>query len=165
MNLEYTIDNGTPELITGLTSDGSGNSSFVTSTLTEVNDGQLLQITGITITSETPNCTQAFSQEVILSVIPLPTATISSSNDPICAGDDVVFTLNGTSGSTVTYNINSGSNATVTLTGGTATITVSAATANQTLTLISVNVGSCSQTLSGSSEIIVNPLPEIGSFN
>lgn len=91
----------------------------------------------------------------------LPTASISSNNGPVCYGEDASFTLTGTSGATVTYNINGGSNATTVLTGGTSTVTVTGATADQTLNLVSITDGTCSQSLSGNSTVTVNALPSI----
>ena len=91
----------------------------------------------------------------------VPTVSISSTNGPLCYGDDASFTLTGTSGATVTYNINGASNTTTVLTGGTSIITVTGATANQTLNLVSITDGTCSQSLSGNSTIIVNVLPSI----
>lgn len=91
----------------------------------------------------------------------VPTVSISSTNGPLCYGEDVSFTLTGTSGATVTYNINGGSNTTTVLTGGTSTIAVTGATANQTLNLVSITDGTCSQNLSGNSIITVNALPSI----
>lgn len=102
------------------------------------------------------------TDNVWITVNPLPTATISSTNSPICAEEDAVFTLTGTSGAIVTYNINSGTNTTVTLTGGTATVTISGAAVQQTLTLVSEADANCSQTLSESTTITVNPLPDTG---
>jgi hypothetical protein len=99
-----------------------------------------------------------------LTITALPTAIISNDNGPLCAGDDAIFTLTGTSGATVSYKVNSGSNQTVTLTGVTATITISNAPDDQTLTLVSVTDGTCSQILSANATITVNPLPEIGNF-
>jgi PKD-like domain len=96
-----------------------------------------------------------------ITVNPLPAASITPNSGPICSGANATFTLTGTSGAVVTYNINGGSTATATLTGGTATVTVTAATANQTLNLVSINnpSTSCNQILSGSSTVSVNPLP------
>ena len=89
-----------------------------------------------------------------LIVNPSPTASISGNNGPIvCTSSDAIFNLTGTSGSIVTYNINGGASATVTLTGGTATVSISNVTMTQTLNLISVNYGSCSATLIDSSTI------------
>lgn len=88
----------------------------------------------------------------------LPSAAISSNNSPICSGSNAMFTISGTSGETVTYNIN-GANGTTNLVGGTAIITVNGANADQTLNLISVNDANCSQTLSGSSTVVVNQAP------
>ena len=98
---------------------------------------------------------------IIVTVNPLPTATVSATS-PICSGTDAVFTITGTAGDIVTYNINGGANQTVTIgAGGTATVTVTGATANQTLNLVSVSrpSTSCSQTLSGSATVTVNPKP------
>ncbi|MGL2988575.1 hypothetical protein ACSVH5_13415, partial [Flavobacterium sp. RSSA_27] len=67
-----------------------------------------------------------------ITVNPLPTASISSNNGPICSGANATFTLTGTSSAVVTYNINGGSNTTVTLTGGMANVTLTAVTSNQT---------------------------------
>ena len=141
----------------------SGNQNYY-------NNSQALSgtvITGPITTTQTiwiydANGTCSDEESFLVTVNPLPTATISSNNSPVCAGDDALFILTGTSGATVTYNINSGTNTNVTLTGGTATVTVSGATTNQTLTLISVINGTCSQSLSGSSTVTVNPLPATG---
>lgn len=69
-SLTYTINSGTPTQITGLTSSADGTSSFTTTTLSYSNDGQILQITGITITSASPNCASSFATNVTLSVWP-----------------------------------------------------------------------------------------------
>ena len=94
-----------------------------------------------------------------ITVCRLPTATISGTSGPICYGANATFTLSGTSGAIVTYNINNGSNAQVTLTGGTTMITITTPTSNQTLNLVSVTYGTCTQNLNNSVIVIVSSLP------
>ncbi|MBL7817615.1 MAG: hypothetical protein JNL70_21595 [Saprospiraceae bacterium] len=83
----------------------------------------------------------------------------------ICAGQNAVFTITGTDGTTVTYTIDGGANqittSTATLVGGTATVTLTGANTNQTLNLVSmVNpTTNCTQTLSGTATVIVNATP------
>ncbi len=102
-------------------------------------------------------CTSATSQ--LITEPPLPTASITSNNSPVCSGTNAVFTLSGTNGATVNYTINSGTNNTITLTGGTATITLNNVSTNQNLNLVSVTFGGCSQNLTASSVINVNQTP------
>lgn len=66
--LNYTINGISQTPITGLISNSSGNSSFNTPVLTNANNGQILRITGITITSLPTNCYKSLSTDVVLSV-------------------------------------------------------------------------------------------------
>lgn len=66
--LYYTINGGSSNTASGLTSSAPGTSSFNTIALSASNNGQNLQITGIKITNPTTNCTQSFTQNVALSV-------------------------------------------------------------------------------------------------
>jgi hypothetical protein len=93
-----------------------------------------------------------------ISVRSLPTASINAAFS-ICENEDANFTITGTSGATVTYNINGDTNTTVVLTGGLATVTIPAATTDQVLTLVSVTDANCTKTLSDNSTVTVNPLP------
>lgn len=111
-------------------------------------------------TCNTTNCASG-----TITVNPLPTANISGDNSPLCAGDDAVFNLTGTAGAVVTYKVNSGSEQTITLTGGMAILTINNVNSDQVLSLVSVTNGTCSQSLNTTSTITVNPIPEIGSFN
>ncbi len=91
-----------------------------------------------------------------------PTASIASNNGPVCAGSDATFTVSGTSGSTLTYTLTGQSgDQTLLLIGSNQTITASAATSNATLTLVSVANDNCSQILTGSSTVTVDPLPVV----
>jgi hypothetical protein len=94
-SLNYTIDGVAQTTKTGLYSDASGNSSFTTPTLSLANNGQTLQITGITITSETPNCSKIFSEEVTLSVNPLPTLSGATLAETVCEGASATINLSG----------------------------------------------------------------------
>jgi hypothetical protein len=112
-SLQYTINNVAQTPITGLTANASGASSFSTPALTNANNGQVLQITGITLTSVTPVCSRSFAQNVTLVVTPLPTLTGASQSSVVCNGSAATINLTGlTPGSTyaVGYTINGGPN-------------------------------------------------------
>lgn len=84
-----------------------------------------------------------------------------ANNGPICSGSDAVFTITGTPGDTVDYNINGASTQTATIGApGSVAITVTNAQQNQTLQLTHVFGGAsiCSDNLSLVSQINVNPL-------
>ncbi|MDX2359745.1 MAG: gliding motility-associated C-terminal domain-containing protein [Crocinitomicaceae bacterium] len=106
------------------------------------------------------------TDQVTVTVNPLPTATIAGTASA-CIGDPsmtVTFTgANGTAPYTFTYNLNGGANQTISSVGNTATITVGTGTAGTfNYNLVSVEDASstnCSQPQVGIATIIVNPLP------
>ena len=112
-------------------------------------------------------CSQAQAGNVTIIVNPLPTALVSGTTS-VCQNDvspKITFTgTGGTAPYTFTYNINGGSNTTVTSTAGNS-VTVSAPTGSSgsfVYTLVSVQDASattCSQLQSGSATVIVNPSP------
>jgi len=112
------------------------------------------------------NCTQVQTGSAIVTVSPLPTATISGTVT-VCQGatsPEVTFTgANGTAPYTFTYNINGGANTTVVSTGNTATVDASTTTDGTfSYNLVSVSDAStnaCSQTQTGSAVITINPSP------
>lgn len=67
-SLNYSINGDAQPVITGLVADETGASSFTTVNLDASNNGQTLQITGITITNPTTNCAQTFTKDVTMSV-------------------------------------------------------------------------------------------------
>ncbi|HYQ57299.1 MAG TPA: hypothetical protein VEP89_08105 [Draconibacterium sp.] len=130
----------------------------VTISAFNVQTNQTLNV--ISAQTESANCDLNLNSSV--TVNPLPTATISSTNGPVCEGEDASFTLNGTSSSAVTYNINGGGNETIILEGGSGVISFSNVTEDQTITLVSVSYGTCTTDLTETKTVAVNPLPATG---
>lgn len=112
-------------------------------------------------------CTQSQSGSATITVNPLPTATVSGTT-AVCKNDaspSITFTgADATPPYTFTYTLNSGTNQTVSTTGGNSvSINVPTNTASvYTYSLISVLDASstaCSQTQNGGATVTVNPLP------
>ncbi|MBM6498282.1 gliding motility-associated C-terminal domain-containing protein, partial [Flavobacterium macrobrachii] len=88
--------------------------------------------------SGTPSCTNPQTSSIPITVLPLPTASVTANPSTICENGTTTLTFTGTPNATVTYNINGGTNQTITLNAaGTATITVSP-TATGTINIVSV---------------------------
>ncbi|MGO4773864.1 beta strand repeat-containing protein, partial [Flavobacterium sp. W22_SRS_FK3] len=107
--INYTINGIAQTAITGVISNASGAGSFTTTALTIANNGQILQITGVTNTSATPNCTTSFARNVTLAVNSTPTLTGAVQSSTVCAGSGATITLSGllaSSTSTINYTIN-----------------------------------------------------------
>lgn len=121
--------------------------------------------------ASTTLCSQAQTGNAVVTVNPLPTASISGDIE-LCRNDpapDITFTGGaGTAPYTFTYNINGGPNQTVVSVGNTATVVAPTGTAGTFVyTLISVQDASatlCSQAQTGTATVIVNPLP-VSNFN
>lgn len=75
--------------------------------------------------------------------------TTVSGNGPICSGSDVIFTISGTPGESISYSGVVGVPASpITLDGsGSATVTVSGSLVSQTINLLTASNGSCSTNL------------------
>ena len=95
-----------------------------------------------------------------------PNPTIATLINPICSGDNAVFTIIGMANSTVSYTTDNGlTTQTVILDGsGQGTATVSAAMANTTIKLTSIDYGSCTSPLTNSATVTINPTPAITSL-
>jgi gliding motility-associated-like protein len=117
-------------------------------------------------------CSQAQAGTAVITVNPLPTATISG-NSVVCVGSPnqtITFTgANGTAPYTFTYSANGGAAQTLTSTGSTATLSVPAVAAGTfSFDLISVQDASatgCSQLQAGNATVVVNPLPNVFAGN
>jgi gliding motility-associated-like protein len=112
-------------------------------------------------------CTQNQTGSAVVTVNPLPTASIAGNTTVCLNGTLPNITFTGSTGIapyTFTYNINNGANQTVTTTAGN-TVTVAAPTnavGSFTYNLVSVKDGTgtaCTQNQSGSVTVVVNDLP------
>ncbi|MFT5778077.1 MAG: gliding motility-associated-like protein, partial [Crocinitomicaceae bacterium] len=88
-----------------------------------------------------------------------PDASVTA-NGPICSGDSAVFTLVGHDGATVIYNYG-GLDSTIVLTSDTVIITVLNVTATLTMTLVSIDDGTCFTTLATGATVVVLPVPGV----
>ena len=154
----YTVNGGGNQTIT---LDGSGSATVSTGTLSTDATYALVSVE----TGGSPNCTNTASGTAIVTVNPLPTASISGSTT-ICSGSSATITFSGTPNATVTYTVNGGGNQTIALNGsGSATVSTGALSANATYALVSVETGgspNCTNTASGTAIVTVNALPTAG---
>src|SRR5690554_1130190 len=155
----YSYNGGAPQTIV---STGNVATISVPTTTAGTLDYELLEVSDASATV----CSQVQTGNATVTVLPLPTATISG-DDIVCINSPepvVTFTgANGTAPYTFTYSLNGGPNQTITSTGNVATINVPT-TVNGTFsyTLVSVEDASaltCNQAQTGTVEVVVNPLP------
>ncbi len=151
----YNINGGPNQTIV---LNGSGTAT-ITNTYTVTTVFNLISVAS----SGTPSCSQPATGSITITVLPLPTVTISA-NQAICSGQQATVTFTGTPNATVTYNINGGPNQTIVLNAsGTATIT-NTYTVTTVFNLVSVSTTgtpSCSQPATGSITITVLPVPVV----
>ncbi len=159
----YTVDGGANQTIT---LDATGAASVTTAALTATTTYALVSVA----TAGTPSCSQPQAGTATITVLPLPTATISGTTD-VCqngAAPNITFTgANGTSPYTFTYTINGGTPQTVTTTAGNDSVTVSVPTATvgafvyDLVSVSSATTPSCSQSQTGSATVNVLALPTV----
>ncbi|MEO4006056.1 T9SS type B sorting domain-containing protein [Flavobacterium sp. CAU 1735] len=146
----YTIDGGSEQQVV-LDASGAGTISTTTA-----GTYGLVRVTS----SGTPVCSQAVSDSVTITVIPPPTATITSTTGAICSGEPAIITFTGTPLATVTYTVNGGLNQQVVLdASGTGTISTTTAGTYTLVRAITSGTPICSQDLIGSTTIMTGSLP------
>ncbi|MES2852414.1 MAG: LamG-like jellyroll fold domain-containing protein, partial [Bacteroidota bacterium] len=107
------------------------------------------------------------SDEMIITVLPTPTANISVTGaNPICNGSTSNITFTATPNTTLTYTVSgvAGSSTINIGASGTAALTTAALTSNTIYTLTSVSYSStptCIQTVSGTATVTVNTAPTV----
>ncbi len=102
--IEYSINDVSQPPVTGVVADGSGVATFTSADLTLTDDGKILKVADITITSATPNCSASFwaDNSCTVTVMVLPGAAGSITGDQIVSSGQ----------SNVSYSVSSVSNAT-----------------------------------------------------
>jgi gliding motility-associated-like protein len=137
----------------------SSNTAVATISNTGLVSGISAGTTTITYTNS-----NGCSQTATVTVNALPTAAISGAST-ICAGSNASFTITGTPNATVVYSNGTGNSNVVLNAAGTATVNTGVLNATTTYTLVSAQSAapaSCTNTLTGSVTITVNPNPVMG---
>ena len=147
----YTINAGANQTIT---LDASGNATLTTSALTVDTTYALVSVAAA--------CATSISGSAMITILPLPTATIVANT--ICTGNTGEVTFTGTPNADVTFT-DGITTQTITLNGsGAAVYTTPILVSNTTYTLVSVATTTapiCNQTLTGSATVIVNQQPVV----
>ena len=158
--ITYRIGTGTPATI-----DVAGNSTSTVSAPTGTAGTFNYNLLSV-IYQGTPACNTTISGSAIITVNPLPTASISGDNTVCQAAATPNITFTGAVGTrpyTFTYNINGGSNLTAITSASSNSVTVPAPTSTPgtyIYNLMSVSDNrSCSQLQSGSATVTVNSTP------
>ncbi|MBF6608913.1 MAG: gliding motility-associated C-terminal domain-containing protein [Flavobacterium sp.] len=150
----FTV-NGTTQTIT---LDASGSATY-TNAYTATTEIVLVEAT----TSGTPGCSQPQSGSTTITVIPVPTVSISGSST-VCPGGSSTITFTGTPNATVSYTVNGGPVVTIVLDGtGSATVTsvFNTTTVYEIVGITTAGVVLCDQPVSGTVTITVAPLPVV----
>jgi gliding motility-associated-like protein len=136
--------------------DASGNASVVVPSVTATT---VYTLTNVAVGT----CSQALSQSITVSMVAVPTASISASPLAVCSSQTSTINFSGTPNAIVTYKVNGGTNQTINLNAsGLASLTTPALTANSTYTLVSAAsavLNTCIANLNNAVTVTVNALP------
>ncbi len=164
-----TLSNGTANAIVTYTVNGGANqtlplNSSGSATIAIPNVTSTLVYDLVSVTSSGVNgCTQLLNQSFTISIVPLPTANLTASPLAVCSGQTSTLNFSGTPNAIVTYTENGGANQTITLnSAGAASIATAAITTATTYQLVNVALGgtsTCTQTVSDSVTLTINPTP------
>jgi gliding motility-associated-like protein len=157
----YNIDGGSNQ---NISLNSSGIAILATPNLTSNTTYTLASVTS----TGTNACLQTLGQNFTITLIALPTASITASPLSVCLGQTSILNFDGTPNALITYSQNGGSNQTVTLNAsGLATITTSSLNTDTTFQLVQASLSgtpTCNQLITGSATVSINPTP-IASFS
>ena len=148
----YTINAGSAQTIT---LDASGTATLTTASLT-------LDTTYSLVSVALGSCSQNQTGSALVSILPLPTATISANT--ICTGNSGTVSFTGTPNAEVTFTDGTIVQSITLNSLGLAVYTTPVLVSNTTYTLISVAISStpiCVQLQTGSATVIVNQPPVV----
>jgi gliding motility-associated-like protein len=151
--VSYTVNGGPVQTIL-LNASGTAT---ISNTFTATTVYNLLAVAS----QSTPSCSQPLTGSITITVVPLPTVTISA-NTTICSGESAVVTFSGTPNATVTYTVNGGPAQSIVLgASGSATVTgtYSTTTVFSLVSATTAGTPGCSQPQSGTVTITVIPPP------
>ena len=129
-NVFFTVDGGA---VQSVFLDSNGNATVTTPNLTS---GSTYTLTNI-VSSGANSCTQPLSQNFVISIAALPTASISTNPSSVCSGGSSTLNFSGTPNAIVSYSQNGATSQNVTLSAtGLASVTISNITTDTTFQLI-----------------------------
>ena len=154
--VHYTVDGGAQQTVV---LDASGNATITSPALTVNSTYCLVDV----VSNTTPACTQALTACATITILPLPTASITANT--VCEGTTGTVTITGTPNATVQYTVDGGANQSALIdASGTVTITSPVLASNSTYCLVDVTSNStpaCTTVVTACATIIVNPLPTV----
>ncbi|MBU2939452.1 T9SS type B sorting domain-containing protein [Lacinutrix sp. C3R15] len=164
----FTLE-GTPNAIITYTINGGAaqttnldNNGDATVNLGTMSTDQTIAVSQIE--SASSGCSLSITETETINVSPLPTLTSVTNNSPICENEDAIFTVNGTSDTTLTYTINGSAIQSILLDStGEAMIVLPSATENQILELVAITYSSttiCETPLNETQTIAVGTIPQ-----
>ncbi|MFM9986444.1 MAG: MopE-related protein [Flavobacteriales bacterium] len=143
--ITYDINSGTDLTIV---LDALGNATLSSGVITATTTFALISVSNGT-------CTYPASGSAQINLFTSPTATISGGT-ALCSGESAVITFTGTPWSVVSYNVDGGISEGILLgESGIATVGTGVVSADHTYNLESIDDGTCTATLSGSTTIDV----------
>ncbi len=151
---------GTPNTTLNITVNGAAQTVSIgaggtgTYTASSATVDQVVNLVSIT----NGTCTNAVTGTATVIVSPLLEATVAPVLTPICYNGTAQFTVTGPANGSVTLTVN-GVSQTVSLdASGNGTVTFNNATADVTASLVSVTDGTCTNNVTGSAVVVVEPL-------
>lgn len=159
---------GTPNATVTYTIDGGGATSVVLDatgsgvvTVAGVTTNTVIVLSDITISG----CSTALTNTATVLVNSIPVVTNLITNSPVCTGQDAVFTITGTPNSLITYTINGGAAANITLDGsGNGVVTITGVTSNSIMLLSNISLNGCSSAISNTATVIIDPVLAVTSL-
>ncbi|NUY80433.1 T9SS type B sorting domain-containing protein [Flavobacterium sp. MAH-1] len=156
-SVTYSVGGGANQSIV---LNASGNASITIPSVTSAITYALVDVTSAAANA----CTKTLSQSINISSVSLPTASISANPSTVCSGQTSAVDFTGTPNAIVTYSVDGGTNQTITLnSSGLASITTNPLSTNVAYQLVGVaQAGTgCSQALSNSAVVSINPTPDV----
>jgi mucin-2 len=161
---------GTPNAVVTYTINGGTNQTIIIpasgtiSTDIVVTADTVITIISVATTGN-PSCENTEPSTTTITVLPLPTASVTATPALTCENESATLTFSGTPNSVVTYTINGGANQTITIPASGTISTDIVVTADTVITIVSVATTgnpSCENTEPSTTTITVEPLPIAG---